>query len=150
MGKTKKKKQVTCFPMKDVEARQFVKDDLLGLANLDIMDEWEDMVTPLVGPIDWKDAKENHEPEMWQLLDKGMTLGIFQIEEGMARHLCKEFKPRSIEDLAIIIALTRPGPLSAGTAEIYLKRRNRDTAVTSDYAFVGRIPNTTFGDFFVL
>lgn len=147
MWNTGKKTRVTCFPMKDVESREFIKDDFLGLANLDILDEWEDMVTPLVGPIDWKDAKENHEPEMWTLLDKGLTLGIFQIEEGMARHLCKEFKPRSIEDLAIIVALNRPGPLRAGTAESFLKRRNDEEEVTYDHPFLEDILEPTYGWF---
>lgn len=147
MWNTGKKTQVTCFPMKDVEGRMFVKQDFLGLANLDILDEWEEQVTPLVGAIDWKDAEHNHEAAMWKLLDKGLTLGIFQIEEGMARHLCKEFKPRNIEDLAIIVALNRPGPLRSGAAESFLKRRNGEEEIAYDHEFLEDILHTTYGWF---
>lgn len=147
MWNNSKKTQTTCFPMKDVEARMFVKDDFLGLANLDIMDEWENMVTPLVGPIDWKEAERDHEDAMWTLLDKGMTLGIFQIEEGMAKHLCKEFKPRSILDLAIIAALNRPGPLRGGTATKFVKRRIGEEDVSYPHPILEEILEPTYGLF---
>lgn len=147
MWHVKKETQVTCFPMKDVEARQFVKDDWLGLANLDILDEWENMIEPLVGEIDWRDAEHNHDKEMWYLLDQGMSLGIFQIEDGMAKHLCKEFKCRSILDLGIIAALNRPGPLRGGTAAKFMKRRNGEEEITYPHAILEDILEPTLGLF---
>jgi DNA polymerase-3 subunit alpha len=147
MWNTSKKTQTTCFPMKDVDRRQFVKQDFLGLANLDILDEWEDMVTPLVGDIDWIAAEKDHESEMWRLLDKGLTLGIFQIEDGYARHLCKEFKPRSIEDLAIIVALNRPGPIRSGAPDSFIRRRNGEEEVSYDHPILEPILEPTLGWF---
>lgn len=147
MWNTSKKTQTTCFPMSDVDARMFVKQDFLGLANLDILDEWEEMVTPLVGEIDWLAAEKDHDPDMWKLFDKGLTLGIFQIEDGYARHLCKEFKPRSIEDLAIIGALNRPGPIRSGAPDSFIRRRRGEEAVTYDHPILEPILEPTYGWF---
>lgn len=148
MWNANQKTQVTCFPMSDVDKRQFVKDDFLGLANLDILDEWEDQVVPLIGEeINWKAAEHDHDPAMWKLLEKGLTRGIFQIEEGYARHLCKEFKPKSIEDLSIIVALNRPGPIRSGAPDSFLKRRNGEEEVTYDHPILEPILNNTYGWF---
>lgn len=147
MWNANQKTQVTCFPMDDVDKRQFVKQDFLGLANLDILDDWEDQVTPIVGKIDWKDAKENHDPGLWKLLEKGLTLGIFQIEDGYARHLCKEFKPTSIEELGIIVALNRPGPIRSGAPESFIRRRNGNEPVTYDHPILEDLLEPTYGWF---
>lgn len=134
MWNNKNKVQVTCFNMAQVDERQFVKQDFLGLANLDILAEWEKMVSPITGPIDWKAAEKNHDPKLWELFDHGFTRGLFQIEEGYARHLCKELKPRSIEDLAIIVALNRPGPIRSKAPESFIIRSQGGT----DNKFDGR------------
>jgi DNA polymerase-3 subunit alpha len=58
---------------------------------------------------------QDHPEEMWQILDRGQTIGLFQIEEGgMARQIAKAMKPRSVDDLAAIVAMNRPGPLRSG------------------------------------
>ena len=143
MWNTSKKTQVTCFPMTDVDKRMFVKQDFLGLANLDILDEWEKMV----GSVDWQEAEEEADPEMWKLLERGLSLGIFQIEDGYARHLCKEFKPESIEDLAIIVALNRPGPIRSGAPESFIRRRRGEEEITYDHPILEEILEPTYGWF---
>lgn len=147
MWNNSKKTPVTCFPMREVEGRQFVKDDILGLANLDIMDEWEKMVTPIVGEIDWHEVEDEYVEKMWELLDKGMTLGIFQIEDGMAKRLCKELKPRSILDLAIINSLNRPGPIRGGTVEKFIRRRHDEEEVDYPHPILEEILEPTEGLF---
>lgn len=147
MWNNNQKTQVTCFPMDDVDKRQFVKQDFLGLANLDILDDWEEQVTPIVGEIDWKAAKDDHDPNLWKLLEKGLTLGIFQIEDGYARHLCKEFKPKSIEELGIIVALNRPGPIRSGAPDSFIRRRNGDEPITYDHEMLEEILEPTYGWF---
>lgn len=125
MWNSNQKEQVTCFPMDDVDARQFVKQDLLGLKNLDVLHDWEDQLAAEGIDIEWSGLeREEHPEEMWELLDKGHTLNIFQIEHGYARKLCKEFKPRSVEDLSIIVALNRPGPIRSGAPDSFIVRRN--------------------------
>ena len=135
--------QVTCFPMTDVDKRMFVKQDLLGLRNLDTLQEWEDESGNV---IDWSVVDDGPE-EMWQMLDQGLTLGVFQIEKGYARQLCKEFKPRSIEDLGIIVSLNRPGPIRSGAPESFINRRNGVEPVSYDHPILEDILESTYGWF---
>lgn len=60
----------------------------------------------------------------FDLLARGDTVGIFQLESPGMRHLLKELAPTSIQDLAIALALYRPGPLEADVPRIYVERRN--------------------------
>jgi len=147
MWNTEQKTQVTCFNMEDVDARMFVKLDYLGLANLDILDEWEMLVEPYVGAIDWKAVERDHNEAMWDLFAEGNTLGIFQINDGYARHLCKKFKPRSIADLAVIISLNRPGPIRSGAPESFIARRLGEEEITYDHPILEDILESTYGWF---
>lgn len=116
----------TMFPMKDVENRMFVKQDILGLRNLDTLQDWQAQMKAQGIDVEWSGLDlEEHEEGMWKLLDDGLTLGIFQIEDKpYARKLCKDFKPRSIQDLSAIVALNRPGPIRSGAPESFITRRN--------------------------
>lgn len=147
MWNTGKKTQVTCFPMTDVDKRMFVKQDFLGLANLDILDEWQRMVEPDLGKVDWSAVEKNTDPKMWELLEKGLSLGVFQIEDGYARHLCKEFKPENIEDLAIIVALNRPGPIRSGAPDSFIRRRRGEEDIAYDHPILEDILEPTYGWF---
>lgn len=133
--------RVTCFPMDAVDARMFVKQDLLGLRNLDTLADWQSQMREQGVEVSWSGMdKEVWPDEMWELLDGGYTRGIFQIEDGYGRQLCKEFKPRSIEDLSIIVALNRPGPIRSGAPNSFIGRRKGEV----DDKFDGReIPITS-------
>jgi DNA polymerase-3 subunit alpha len=129
---------VTQFPMDDVDARMFVKQDLLGLRTLDTLTDWEQAVGEdnldqvlielgheEIANFDWSGLDKLEWPEeMWSILEQGFTLGVFQIESGYARQLVKEFRPRSVEDLSIIVALNRPGPIRSGAPDSFIIRRN--------------------------
>lgn len=137
--------QVTCFAMADVDKLGFLKDDLLGLRNLDTLETWEELLDERQ---DWHERTYEQMPdEMWELLDVGLTLGIFQIEKGYARQLCKNMRPRSIEDLALIVALNRPGPIRAGTPESLIRRKRGDEAVSYDHPILEPILEGTWGHF---
>ena len=135
--------QVTCFAMTDVDKRMFVKQDLLGLRNLDTLQEWENQ---LGQELDWSNLDEDIE-DMWKLLDQGLTLGVFQIERGYARQLCKDFKPRSIEDLGIIVSLNRPGPIRSGAPDSFIRRRNGVEEIEYDHPILEDILEPTYGWF---
>lgn len=140
--------QYTCFPMSDVDSRLFLKQDLLGLRNLDTLQTWEDQMKAKMPDldIDWSSLDDGPE-EMWQMLDAGLTLGIFQIEKGYARQLCKEFRPRSIEDLGVIVALNRPGPIRSGAPDSFIRRRRGDEEITYDHPILEDILRPTYGWF---
>jgi DNA polymerase-3 subunit alpha len=136
MWSSNQKCQATMFPMSDVEIRQFVKQDVLGLRTLDTLQDWHDQMESKGVNVKWSglEAKE-HPIEMWEMIDKGLTTGIFQIEEKQAaRKLAMGLQPRSVEDLGLIVALNRPGPLRSGAPESFIVRRNGG----SDDKFDGR------------
>lgn len=117
---------VTQADMKGVEDAGFVKFDFLGLRTLDTL-----MESALLSGQFGEDSREtriaickhfrnlnpNHlSDSCWEQIDKKHTLGIFQIEQGnAARKIGKDLKPRNIEDLGLIVALNRPGPLRMKT-----------------------------------
>lgn len=117
---------VTQFPMDDVDKRQFVKLDLLGLRTLDVLSDWRKQMLERHGldlnfsQLEWQFNDE----QMWEMLDNGFAAGIFQVEKGYPKQLAKELRPRSVEDLSIIVALNRPGPIRSGAPDSFILRRN--------------------------
>ncbi|HUC90237.1 MAG TPA: DNA polymerase III subunit alpha [Patescibacteria group bacterium] len=101
----------TQFPMTQVEELGLLKMDFLGLSNLTIINNAMRMIKKVYGadinlieiPLDDK--------ETYQLLGRGDTTGVFQLESaGMKRYL-KELKPTVFEDIVAMVALYRPGPM---------------------------------------
>lgn len=112
---------VTEFTMDDVDALMMIKLDVLGLKTLDTLAAWEKLVN--IEGWDWTGLDEQEYPdEMWELLDKKFTAGIFQVEQGLARQFLADFKCRSVEELAIAGSIIRPGPNKS--MESFLIRRN--------------------------
>lgn len=121
----------TQFDMHEAAAQGFMKIDFLALKNLDILIETKRIIKEKRG-IDWDFQSIHHESdeklaslkEVWRLFDLGLTVGLFQVEDGQAaKSIAKEMKCRSIEDLSILVALNRPGPLRGGMVGSYLKAR---------------------------
>lgn len=114
---------VTQVDMREVEKAGFVKIDLLGLRNLDTLKKTIQLAG--VPDFDFSAVPYFSLPDSyWEQIEKGYTLGFFQIEDGdSAKRIGKEVKCRSIDDLAAIIALNRPGPLRTGATERFIKCR---------------------------
>lgn len=102
---------ITQYEMHAVEALGLLKMDFLGLSNLTIIENTIRLVEKNQGQsIDIESIPLN-DKETYKLLREGKTTGIFQLESsGMTRHL-KELKPTQFEDIAVMIALYRPGPM---------------------------------------
>jgi DNA polymerase-3 subunit alpha len=146
---TKDKKLVTQWGMNIAEEFGFMKVDILGLRNLDTLTELNRiLVEQEKEPIDFEAVQyQDHPEEMWQILDHGQTIGLFQIEEGgMARQIAKAMKPRSVDDLAAIVAMNRPGPLRSGALDKYLYGRNGNEVIYS-HEFIKRVSEDTYGVF---
>ena len=112
---------MTQYAMEPIAALGLQQMDFLGLANLTILAKARDLIAKTQGahlvlrdiPLD--DAKT------YDLLSRGETVGVFQLEgAGMTRYI-KELKPTSLSDVAAMIALYRPGPMEHITAFIDAK-----------------------------
>lgn len=147
--------RITMFPMDEVDKRQLIKMDILGLRTLDTLTDWKNQMRAKGVEIEWSGMEMDEYPvEMWMLGDDRKTLGLFQIEDKPAvRKLVASFKPRSVEDLSIIVALNRPGPLRAAagesesTAEKFVKRKNGEQDITYPHQFLEDILEVTYGLF---
>ena len=115
------------------EAMGLVKIDLLGLRNLDVISHTcayagidLDSI-PSGRDVDEKDA-------VWQMLGRGDTASVFQLESGGMADLCTRLSPRSPDDLTALGALYRPGPMGTGMHLEYADRRNgRERVSYSSY-----------------
>ena len=113
------------FDMDSLAALGFIKFDLLNLRNLDTIQVCVDRIRErygrVINPYDW-DA-EYRDPQVWDEVSAGHTLGIFQIETRAGTKITKRMAPQSVRDLADAITLVRPGPMRSGLTESYFKRK---------------------------
>jgi DNA polymerase-3 subunit alpha len=144
-----KKTMVTQFDMEVAADLGFMKLDLLGLRNLDTLTEFNRILEEEDRePIDFYSLQYTEQPEeMWELLDQNLTVGIFQIESGgLAKQIARELKPRSIEELAVVVAMNRPGPLLAGAFDKY-KAGKAGASVEYLHPYLEDTLRDTFGVF---
>lgn len=132
----------TQYNMNEVEAAGLLKMDFLGLRNLTIMQRAVELIARFGGPrIDLdpvtapKDApyKSLHtldDEATYKTLAAGDGFGVFQVEsEGMCR-LLQSIKPSTFEDISAVLAIYRPGPLSAGVDKEFAARKHGRVRVT--------------------
>jgi len=115
---------ITQFDYPTCEALGLVKMDFLGLRNLTILDDaLANIVANGKAPVvletlSWDDAPT------YELLGRGDTLGVFQLDGGPMRSLLRQMRPDEFEDISAVIALYRPGPMGANTHVNYALRKN--------------------------
>ena len=118
------KETVTQFDMTWVEKIGLVKFDFLGLKTLTVIDqavrllEKSKNVVLDISSIPLDDAKT------FDLLSRGDTLAVFQLESAGMRDILTKFKPSVFEDLIAILALYRPGPLESGMVDDFIDRKH--------------------------
>ena len=109
----KNDESVVCqYQMTTLEELGLLKMDFLGLRNLTVLKDAEDLVrrhTP-----DFRiDKVPDDDPETFRMLSEGRTSGVFQLESTGMTGVCTSLKPQSIEDITAVIALYRPGPMDS-------------------------------------
>ena len=101
----------TQYEMGDVERIGLLKMDFLGLRNLTVMKAASDEIRRTVDPSFNLDTIPDDDKKTYDMLGRGETLGVFQLEsEGMTR-VSVELKPSRLEDIIALVALYRPGPM---------------------------------------
>lgn len=115
---------MTPFNKDDIQQLGLLKLDLLGLRNLTIIEDTLQSVHRLRGSrIELKNIRLD-DPETFKTIAIGDTLGCFQLESMGIRYLMRKMQPKNLEELALLLALYRPGAWQNGIVETYLKRRN--------------------------
>ncbi|MBI4935071.1 MAG: DNA polymerase III subunit alpha [Actinobacteria bacterium] len=115
---------VTQFEMHGVEELGLLKMDFLGLRNLDVITDTVKMVRDTKDPEFDIDDVALDDPEVFALLGRGDTMGVFQLESPPMRALLRSMAPTTFDDVGALIALYRPGPMSANMHYDYADRKN--------------------------
>jgi len=112
---------MTQFSMDPIAEMGLLKMDFLGLSNLTILDKTRRLINSLHHKSMSLSDISLEDKTTFDLLSRGETVGVFQMEgSGMTRYL-KELKPTSVEDVSAMIALYRPGPMEHITTFIDAK-----------------------------
>jgi DNA polymerase III subunit alpha len=135
---------VTQFDMKYVEAAGLVKFDFLGLKTLSVLREARRLLALRGVDIDL-DRLSWDDPAVYTLLQRGDTVGVFQLEsEGMRRTLAA-VKPTSFGDIIALVSLYRPGPMD--NIPLFGDRKNGRGAVEYPHPLLEDILKETYGIF---
>lgn len=119
---------VTAYDMNDVEAVGLVKYDWLGLKALEVVDKAMAHIDKLNLP--WKipilstELKDLTDDSTYELLQRGDTLGVFQLDGAGMQQLLRSVRPDRFGDISAILALYRPGPMAANAHRGYADRKN--------------------------
>ena len=114
----------------DIDELGILKIDVLALGMLTCIRKCFDLVEQHHGER-WELATVPHEvPEVYDMLCRGDSLGVFQVESRAQMNMLPRLKPRCFYDLVIEVAIVRPGPIQGDMVHPYLKRRGGKEPVT--------------------
>lgn len=136
---------VTQYAMADVEKLGLLKMDFLGLRNLTIIDKTLVLIKQRKG-IELDINKIHLDDEkVYEMLSRGETDGVFQLESSGMKALVKDLKPSVFEDLGALVALFRPGPLNSGMVSDFVQRKHGRAKVEYPHDNLIPILKDTYG-----
>jgi DNA polymerase-3 subunit alpha len=115
---------ITQFDMGACEYMGLLKMDFLGLRNLTVLDDCLDAIRDNRGEELVLENLPLDDRPTYELLARGDTLGVFQLDGGPMRALLRSMVPDNFEDISAVIALYRPGPMGANAHNDYADRKN--------------------------
>ncbi|MCL2454317.1 MAG: DNA polymerase III subunit alpha [Micrococcales bacterium] len=116
---------ITQFDYPTCEGLGLAKMDFLGLRNLTVLDDALANIVANGKPPLNLEALELDDVPTYELLARGDTLGVFQLDGGPMRSLLRQMRPDNFEDISAVLALYRPGPMGVNSHTNYALRKNR-------------------------
>jgi DNA polymerase-3 subunit alpha len=135
---------VTQFDMKGVEKIGLIKFDFLGLKTLTLIDQVLKLLKQRGIELDWAHLPMD-DPASYQLLSKGDTTGVFQLESSGMREILVKMRPSVFEDIIALVALYRPGPLKSGMVDDFIKAKHGEIEVEYALPQLEPILEETYG-----
>lgn len=136
---------VTEYTMIEDEHIGLLKMDFLGLRNLTIIHNALKMVEKRTGEkVDINNIPLDDEAT-FELLQRGDTDGVFQLESAGMKKLVKDLKPSVFEDLGALVALFRPGPLNSGMVDDFVQRKHGRQKIEYAHPDLEPILKDTYG-----
>ena len=115
---------ITQFDMGTVERLGLLKMDFLGLRNLTVLDDCLAHIKDNRGETVVLEDVPLDDPAAYELLCKGDSIGVFQLEGGPMRSLMRSLQPSCFDDISALIALYRPGPMGVGAHIDFVERKH--------------------------
>jgi DNA polymerase III subunit alpha len=136
---------VTQYEMHGVEDLGLLKMDFLGLRNLDVITDTVELIRATKDAVFDIDHIDLSDPLTLQLLCRGDSIGVFQLEGAQVRNLLRSLAPSSFDDVAALVALYRPGPMGANMHNDYADRKNGRKPVEYFHPDAEEILSETYG-----
>lgn len=144
-GQREDSKYVVQYSLDSAESVGLVKMDFLGLSNLTVIEQALEIIEAVHGEVVDIEHVTLEDKKTFELLGRGETTGVFQLEsDGMKRYI-RDLKPTHFEDIVAMVSLYRPGPLSAGMVPQYINRKNGKEKVVYDHPLMEPILKETYG-----
>jgi len=115
---------ITQFDMGACETLGLLKMDFLGLRNLTVLSDCLEHIASNRGETVVLETLPLADRPTYELLARGDTLGVFQLDNAGMRNLLRSMRPDNFEDISAVIALYRPGPMGANAHNDYADRKN--------------------------
>lgn len=129
----------------DLDAVRLLKVDVLALGMLSALRRCFDLIERYRGQR-WTLASLPQEcPKTYEMISRADTIGVFQIESRAQMAMLPRLKPETFYDLVIEVAIVRPGPIQGDMVHPYLRRRNKEEAVTYPSKALEKVFRRTLG-----
>jgi DNA polymerase-3 subunit alpha len=136
---------VTQYEATAIEKLGLLKMDFLGLRNLAIIERALEHIKRRHGIDVDIDHVALDDEKVYEMLRRGDSIGVFQLEGDKMRQLLRRLAPTSFDDIAAVNALYRPGPLSENVHNDYADRKNHRQSVSYDHDDLEEILGETYG-----
>jgi len=136
---------ITQYHREILEKLKLLKMDFLGLRNLTMIHKTVELVKRCRDiEVDINHIPLDDKPT-YDMLCRGETVGVFQLESTGMTNLVKKLRPDVFEDLGALVALFRPGPLGSGMVEDFVERKHGRQAITYAHPRLEAILKDTYG-----
>jgi DNA polymerase-3 subunit alpha len=134
---------VTQYDMDAVERLGLLKIDFLGLRNLSVIERTRELARGSLGIDIDIDNIPLDDKKTFEMLQRGESTGVFQLEGSQMRSLLRSLRPSSLEEIAAVIALYRPGPM--GSIPRYVDRKHGREPIVYPHPDLEPILSETYG-----
>jgi len=142
---------ITQFDLHPIEEMGLVKIDLLGIRGLTVLNDVAagaprpDLGKSHTGVLEFLESIPQEDPGTSDMVVEGRTIGCFQIESPGMRGTLKEIQARSVDDIMVALALYRPGPLTGGLKDAFVRRHRGQEVATFLHPALEPLLTDTYG-----
>lgn len=136
---------VTQYSMKPISDLGLLKMDFLGLRTLTVIENTLKLIRERHGEVPDLSNLDLEDEKTFELISRGQTVGVFQLEKPGMREILKELKPSVFEDIVAANALNRPGPIKSGMVKEFIERKHGRAKIEYPHPLLEPVLKETYG-----